>query len=158
VWHQLLPSPHHLAIHLMDYYIVLQLSSDATLADIKRAYQSMLLVVHPDKRRLDSHPTPSSENMVTVDHIREAYATLSDPQKRMEYDRHYSGRTNSGGPRPAQVLSLEDLTEEENLERWTYPCRCGGMFAITEREMDAGVHLIGCISCSEVVWVGYELA
>lgn len=40
---------------------------------------------------------------------------------------------------------------------WAYSCRCGGTYKIGERELERGVHLAGCGSCSEVVWVGYEV-
>jgi diphthamide biosynthesis protein 4 len=60
------------------------------------------------------------------------------------------------GPRPAQVISLEDFEEVEEGE-WKHPCRCGGTYNVAEEDMDAGRHLVGCESCSEVVWVGYEL-
>jgi diphthamide biosynthesis protein 4 len=60
-------------------------------------------------------------------------------------------------PRPAQVISLADF-DEQSADAWMHACRCGSAYAITEAEMDRGVHLIPCTSCSEVVWVGYELA
>lgn len=64
------------------------------------------------------------------------------------------------GPRPAQVISLEEFEERGDAEDglWVYPCRCGGQYVVTEQMLDAGQHLVGCASCSEVVWVGYELA
>lgn len=68
----------------------------------------------------------------------------------------------STGPRPAQVISLEEFKEvpdnvSEDEGVWQYQCRCGGMYRITSSDMDKGHHLVGCDSCSEVVWVGYEL-
>jgi hypothetical protein len=60
-------------------------------------------------------------------------------------------------PRPAQVIPLADFGEQ-GADAWTHACRCGGAYAITGAEMDRGVHLIPCTGCSEVVWVGYELA
>lgn len=41
---------------------------------------------------------------------------------------------------------------------WRHGCRCGGAYIIRGAEMEAGHHLVGCSSCSEVVWVGYEVA
>jgi diphthamide biosynthesis protein 4 len=133
-----------------DYYDVLRITKNASLADVKRAYQAALLAAHPDKRT-----GRCTNEGLTIDLVREAFAILSSSVKRAEYDRQLVTR-ESRGPRPAQVLSLEDFVEAS--ERWTYACRCGGVFAITEADMDADVHLLGCGSCSEVVWVGYELA
>jgi diphthamide biosynthesis protein 4 len=134
-----------------DYYRILGLDSGASYLDVKRAYQAALLATHPDKRR-GTHGLDAS---LTIDLIREAFAALSNPERRAAYDLEMAASVMSRGPRPAQVLSLNDFVEER--DRWTYVCRCGGAFAITEAEMEAGTHLIGCGSCSEAVWVGYEL-
>ena len=55
------------------------------------------------------------------------------------------------------ITKLEEFDEESD-STWTYPCRCGGTYVATEEMLDSGEHLVGCASCSEVVWVGYELA
>lgn len=61
--------------------------------------------------------------------------------------------------RPAQVISLEEFEEDPiDSNVWTYPCRCGAVYRITENDMDNGIHLNGCTGCSELVWVGFELA
>lgn len=88
------------------------------------------------------------------------YETLSSPSARAAYDAaRDTAIAQHTGPRPAQVVSLEDFDEIEEMEltTWRYSCRCGGSYVITERDMEAGQHLVGCNSCSEVVWVGYEL-
>jgi diphthamide biosynthesis protein 4 len=56
-----------------------------------------------------------------------------------------------------QVISLADF-DEQGADMWVHACQCGGVYAIAGAEMDRGVHLVPCTSCSEVVWVGYELA
>jgi diphthamide biosynthesis protein 4 len=133
-----------------DYYRILELHVGASYIEVKRAYQTALLAAHPDKRR-----GTDADGRLTVDLVREAFAVLSDPATRADYDRQRAASGSAHSPRPAHVLSLDDWVEER--DRWTYACRCGGTFAITEAEMEAGTHLSGCGSCSEVVWVGYEL-
>ena len=61
---------------MSDLYARLQLSRDASDADIKRAYRQLSLKCHPDKggRREDFQA------------IAEAYSVLSDPSKRRAYD------------------------------------------------------------------------
>jgi diphthamide biosynthesis protein 4 len=117
------------------------------MAQIKSAYHRTLLQSHPDKIR--------SSEPIDIALIKEAYATLSNPQLRAEYDAHRS--YSATPPRPAQVVSLEEFEEVEAEESWRYTCRCGGSYLITSTLMDEGEHLIACNSCSEVVWVGYEL-
>ncbi|KAI5898925.1 uncharacterized protein SCHCODRAFT_02487730, partial [Schizophyllum commune H4-8] len=123
---------------------------------LKDAYHRALLTHHPDK----AHGPGSQQIAVSV--IKEAYETLSSPTRRERYDRSLARKKSQhGGPRPAQVISLEEfdaIGEDVQDIVWTYACRCGGAYRISETEMEAGKHLIACDDCSEVVWVGYELA
>ncbi|KAJ7668827.1 hypothetical protein B0H14DRAFT_3538934 [Mycena olivaceomarginata] len=127
----------------MDLYAVLNLAPGASPAEIKAAYHRALLAAHPDKNNT-SQPTPD------IAAIKDAYRVLSSPAL------HAKAKVVQD-PRPAQVISLVDFDEHGD-DAWTHACRCGGAYAITGAEMDRGVHLVPCTSCSEVVWVGYELA
>ena len=139
-----------------DYYALLSVSRASSASEIKLAYHRALLASHPDKQR-----SVSSTNAVDVDVglIQRAYVTLTTPDLRIKYD---SERLHAKtGPRPAQVVSLEEFLENADDAEggiWTYDCRCGGCYIIKEDEMERDQHLVGCTGCSEVVWVGYELA
>jgi curved DNA-binding protein len=63
-----------------DYYQVLGLKKDATPAEIKRAYRKLAVKYHPDKNPGDKGAEEKFKE------INEAYAVLSDPQKRGQYD------------------------------------------------------------------------
>jgi curved DNA-binding protein len=65
-----------------DYYEMLEVSSEASPAEIKRAYRRLALQTHPDRNRND----PRAEERFKK--ISEAYGVLSDPAKRAQYD-HY---------------------------------------------------------------------
>ncbi|KAF9225290.1 hypothetical protein BS17DRAFT_700287, partial [Gyrodon lividus] len=140
---------------------------------IKVAYHRILLLLHPDKQfqpRIDTIGGRSPAEDVDIALLKEAYMTLSDPSSRAAYDSllRREAKANSRGPRPAQVVSLEDFTLEANRgggddedgtkQEWHYGCRCGGMYRIMDDDMENGKHLVVCESCSEVIWVGYELA
>ncbi|OAX39539.1 hypothetical protein K503DRAFT_791916 [Rhizopogon vinicolor AM-OR11-026] len=140
----------------VDFYHLLGITYDAPLSTIKAAYHKALLTSHPDKRS----PSSSTPHVhVDIALLKEAYTTLSNVSSRIAYDdiiRNTRAKAPAG-PRPAQVISLEDFEEvEEGV--WKHTCRCGGTYNIAEEDMDAGRHLVGCESCSEVVWVGYKLA
>lgn len=60
----------------MDYYSVLGVQRNATPDDIKKAYRRLASKHHPDK----------GGDHATFQNIQAAYATLSDPQKRQQYD------------------------------------------------------------------------
>lgn len=137
-----------------DYYVLFAVSPTASPADIKAAYHRALLASHPDK--LNSTTAPNSAD---IGLLKQAFHTLHTPSLREEYDRLRASSDTPGGPRPAQVISLEEFDEGTDVETtiWGYPCRCGGQYIATEEMLDAGEHLVGCTSCSEVVWAGYEL-
>ena len=143
--------------HTVDFYQLLAVPKDASVADIKAAYHRALLQAHPDKQPRRS---PSRVD-VDIAMLQKAYQTLSDSQLRAAYDLELKQRSQSLGPRPAEIVSLEDFEDESTAEDeegpWRYRCRCGGWYRITTALMDKGEHLVSCNSCSEVVWVGYEV-
>jgi DnaJ-class molecular chaperone len=63
-----------------DYYKVLGVDADADQQHIKDAYRGMALKYHPDRNR--DNPAVAER----MKDINEAYAVLSDPNKRSEYD------------------------------------------------------------------------
>lgn len=64
-----------------DYYAALGVSKDAEAADISKAYRKLARELHPDARPDD----PRAE--ARFKEVSEAYAVLSNPEKRKEYDR-----------------------------------------------------------------------
>ena len=65
-----------------DYYDVLGVSRGASDADIKSAYRKMAKQYHPDKNQGDDRAAERFKE------IGEAYAVLSDPEKRKLYDQY----------------------------------------------------------------------
>jgi len=63
-----------------DYYKILGIDAHDTQEQIKNAYRGMALKYHPDRNK--DNPTVSER----MKEINEAYAVLSDPKKRGEYD------------------------------------------------------------------------
>jgi DnaJ-class molecular chaperone len=63
-----------------DYYEVLGIEPDASAEEIRRAYHQMAFQCHPDRNGI------SDEAHKKMEEINEAYAILSDPIKRREYD------------------------------------------------------------------------
>lgn len=63
-----------------DYYQLLGLTKTASADEIKKAYRKMAVKYHPDKNPGDK------EAEETFKQISEAYAVLSDPQKKTQYD------------------------------------------------------------------------
>jgi len=64
----------------LDYYAILGLSKSAKEAEIKSAYRKLVKKYHPDANPDD----PDAETKIKE--VNEAFAVLSDPQKRADYD------------------------------------------------------------------------
>lgn len=84
----------------MDYYSALGVTKSATAEEIKKAYRALALKHHPDRNPDD----PGAEDRLKE--INEAYAVLSDPQKRSSFDRFgVRERTNA----PPQGFDIRDI-------------------------------------------------
>lgn len=74
------------------YYDILEINRNADIHEIKKAYRRLAMQYHPDKNPNDK----SAEDKFKE--IGEAYAVLSDPQKRNQYDRFgKAGARGMGG-------------------------------------------------------------
>ncbi|MCZ6675968.1 MAG: DnaJ domain-containing protein [Candidatus Poribacteria bacterium] len=70
----------------IDYYRILEISPDASIESIKKAYRKLAIRYHPDKNQND----PAAHDR--FHRISEAYSVLSDPQQRAAYDRKQGSR------------------------------------------------------------------
>ena len=80
-----------------DFYAILGVPADADAAAIKKAYRKLARTLHPDQNPGDA----SAEKRFKE--IGEAYAVLSAPEERKQYDAirsmsHGGARFTSGGP------------------------------------------------------------
>lgn len=83
------------------YYSVLGIPETATEAEIKVAYRNLLKKIHPDTVSTLSPELREISEGVTREIIK-AYATLSDPHKRREYDRQLAESR-----RPLSVYNIQ---------------------------------------------------
>jgi molecular chaperone DnaJ len=89
-----------------DYYEVLGVERGASEAELKSAYRKLALKHHPDRNQ------GSKDAEEAFKAAAEAYAVLSDPQKRAAYDRYgHAGLGAQGGAGfdPSVFVGFEDI-------------------------------------------------
>lgn len=82
------------------YYKILGLNRNATEEEVRRAYRRLALKWHPDK-----NPTNLAEAEKKFKEISAAYEVLSDPEKRLTYDRYGKEGLHSSNVRPSRSSS-----------------------------------------------------
>jgi curved DNA-binding protein len=90
----------------MDYYKILGVNKNSSPEELKQAFRKLAMKHHPDK----------GGDEAEFKKINEAYAVLSDPQKKLEYDSPGSQQgwtgfnwSNQGPPTPGDPFDFEDI-------------------------------------------------
>jgi len=87
-----------------DYYEILEVTKEASKAEIKKAYRKVALKFHPDRNPDDKVAEEKFKEAA------EAYEVLSDDQKRAKYDRFgHQGMGGFGGAGGGAGPSMEDI-------------------------------------------------
>ena len=88
-----------------DYYEILGVARDAADQEIKSAYRKLALKHHPDRNPGDKKAEEAFKEAA------EAYAVISDPEKRSAYDRygHAGVGAGAGGFDPNAFAGFEDI-------------------------------------------------
>ena len=87
-----LPSHCGACLAKRDYYEILGAGRDVDADSLKKAYRNVAMRDHPDRNPDD----PAAEDRFKE--ASEAYAVLSDPDKRAAYDRFGHGGVSGGAP------------------------------------------------------------
>lgn len=82
---------------MKDYYRILQVHPQAEEEVIQAAYRRLARKYHPD--------ASGGDDDAAMQELNEAYAVLSDPVQRAEYDLHYPG-ASGGSPAAANAMPL----------------------------------------------------
>ena len=87
-----------------DYYALLGVAKEATADEIKKAYRKLAMQYHPDRNQGDKAAEEKFKQ------VSEAYAVLSDAEKRKKYDAFGSADAFS------QNVSTDDIFRDFNLD------------------------------------------
>ena len=88
-----------------DYYEVLGVTRDIGEAELKTAYRKLALEFHPDRNPDDAHAEERFKE------LSEAYAVLSDVEKRSRYDRFGHQGLGAAGQGPGDFGDLGGFTD-----------------------------------------------
>lgn len=80
---------------MKDYYKILGVEKTAKEVELKKAYRKMALKWHPDKNSATEEQRVKAEKMFKD--INEAYAVLSDKEKKRQYDLGVDPNDPTGG-------------------------------------------------------------
>ncbi len=94
-----------------DYYETLGLTDSADVKQIRDAYRRLALLHHPDRNQ------NSPEAAERMKEINEAYAVLSDPVKRREYDTYKTSYGSSACGRYRQTHSDQDIFKNSDIQQ-----------------------------------------
>lgn len=117
-----------------DLYSILGARPPDSLQQLKHKYKQLALMYHPD--RLGG--LCSSEAALGLRRFleaEEAWRILGDPVSRRDYDlQRKANELRQVWPMDS-LISVEDMTFDPDNLAFTYACRCGGEFHITEEEI-----------------------
>lgn len=88
-----------------DYYEILEIPRTATAEDIKKAYRKKAIQYHPDKN------PGNKEAEQKFKEAAEAYEVLSDPEKKLRYDRYGHEGVSSAGSNGGEGFSGMDIED-----------------------------------------------
>ena len=94
-----------------DYYEILGIAAGVSQQEIRDAYRKLAFRFHPDRNKDDP---AASERMKALN---EAYATLSDPNKRAEYDSFRQRYGSMAYQQYRQTHSAEDIFRGSDIEQ-----------------------------------------
>ncbi len=98
---------------MQNLYEALGLSANASASDIKRSYRNMALTSHPD------HGGDAAKMTL----LNEAYATLSDPEKRKDFDARWEAYKATDMSEQSSSPILTDYLSAGNIQPYSYAYR-----------------------------------
>lgn len=134
-----------------NYYSVLNCDASATYEELKRNYQQLIKIHHPDK--FEEKLQIVSNSNEAFQKIDRAWKTLRDSESRKEYDATLLQNDLNQECLIYANLSMDELEfNNENVSR--YPCRCGSYFVIDKNDVEINkLIVIECSECTNCICV-----
>ncbi|XP_025977653.1 dnaJ homolog subfamily C member 24 [Dromaius novaehollandiae] len=133
-----------------DWYKILGAEPSDSLTELKRKYQKLILLYHPDKQSADVSAGEVEERVQRFIEIDQAWKILGNEETKKEYDlQQREDNLTKEWPLHAQIY-LEDMAWNEGEQCYTLLCRCGGNYTVSKTETKE-VSLVCCDTCSLVI-------
>lgn len=140
-------------------YSILGCKESATCEEIKKCYQKLALKTHPDKVASQSREKLSDANDEFAK-ISFAWKILGDENLRNQYDIKWKQRCISQDWPIQDDIEIEEFeicdTPDCDEHVYTYPCRCGGLYALSETDVKIKFDIVCCDTCSLSVRILYN--
>ncbi|CAK1545326.1 unnamed protein product [Leptosia nina] len=124
----------------VDYYKILDCERTSNYDELKKNYQRLALLFHPDKK--DS--SAGDEKFLL---IQKAWSVLRDPESRKQYDALLVCHEHSN-LLLYETIPLSDMTFDIADGAYTYPCRCSGIYLLETCDAIPPTVVVGCNECS----------
>lgn len=118
------------------YYAVLGLHPMASVVDIRRSYRELSKRYHPDTTTL-----PPEEATAKFQQLNEAYATLSNPERRSLYDLKIGYSRYNVIQARSTIVRSENESNSAYLDPTDRPLSAGEIFAL----FILGLTFVGCL-------------
>ncbi|NXM10912.1 DJC24 protein, partial [Ploceus nigricollis] len=133
-----------------DWYKVLGAKPSDSLAELRRKYQKLALLYHPDKQEADVAAGEAEERVRRFIEVDQAWKILGNEETKREYDlQQREDNLTKEWPVHEQIY-LEDMSWNEDEQVYTLSCRCGGNYSVSRSETK-DVSLVCCDTCSLVI-------
>lgn len=141
-----------------NFYEILGCEPSASQETLKHAYQKLVLKYHPDKLVNQEHLSEDQRNASLEMFIRidKAWKILSSSETRKQFDALWKQRCLVMEWPVQDTIDEEELEHDEEDNIFTYPCRCGNDYEITETDASFKVDYVSCTSCSLALKIIYK--
>ncbi|NWY90251.1 DJC24 protein, partial [Loxia curvirostra] len=133
-----------------DWYKVLGAKPSDSPAELKRKYQKLALLYHPDKQEAGVAAAQAEERARRFLEIHQAWKILGSEETKREYDlQQREDNLTKEWPLHEQIY-LGDMSWNEGEQLYTLSCRCGGNYSVSKSE-SKDVSVVCCDTCSLVI-------
>ena len=136
----------------VDLYQILQCEENCSAETLKKNYQKLALLRHPDKQGNDDE-----DDFVILN---KAWRILGDPDLRSEYDMKRKQRLLQQESPMHDTVDFSEFKqaycEVSSLSYFLLDCRCGGEYFLHEDQVQIKDSIVQCNTCSLHVEVIYD--